>query len=155
MILGIRRVQFLTDFISKYIRASIHDYMQRFKAGFKYSNASTDALAVEWDEVQLNHRRKNRRGRVTSEEAWFIVGRQRLTGVMVGDLVASRNQTTCENVLMDYHQEGDVIMVDGWAGYSNMPLYGLITWANPHVHAFVNWKLCHIFLYLSIYTSKL
>ena len=117
--------------------------MEKWKATFKYSNANSDTTCVEFDEVMVAGKRKHERGR-KGEEIWCIMCRQRRTGIMCGDYVRSRDASTCEATVMKYVSVGDVVMVDGWKGYNNVPAHGVICWSNPHKHSFVDWMLVQI-----------
>ena len=128
--------------------------MEKWKATFKYSNANTDTTSVEFDEIMVAGKRKHNRGRI-GEEIWCIMCRQRGTGIMCGDYVRSRDAGTCEATVMKYVSVGDVVMVDGWKGYNNVPAHGVICWSNPHKHCFVNWafSIISIIVYFPLFFS--
>lgn len=97
-----------------------------------------DKGATEWDEVEINQKRKHGRGSFAKVKRKFLLGVQRDTNIVVPEFIGNCAKETLEVLVTNYTENGSVVYTDGLKIYGNLSFYNRLHWTTEHKKTFRN-----------------
>ena len=117
-----------------WFRRCISHYMQHYF----YPSFSFNLLhPTEWDESSFAAKQKHHRG-ARREPVWVIGGVQRITNLVMLQVVDRRDDVTLVPIIHLHSMAGATIITDAWGAYNPLRRFGYSHWSLNHSRTFAD-----------------